>query len=222
MYHVPPGSHPDYPAIDVLVAGARDTPRRAPAPRAGARPAWRAAACGGERSLREPGYAYFGASLRKDVSLEPARDGADRVARGLGREPVTDDEVERARTQLLNDIEHGSSTIRASCGIALSEFIAMGDWRLFFLYRDRPAQGDARRTCSASRRSTSKPATARSACSCRRRKPGPRRDSAGARRRSAGSGTTKATTAVAAGETFDPSPQPTSTRAPSCGSCPTA
>jgi zinc protease len=44
--------------------------------------------------------------------------------------------VERARTQLLNDIDLALANPR-ELGMALSEFIALGDWRLFFLYRDR-------------------------------------------------------------------------------------
>src|SRR3972149_1045454 len=54
---------------------------------------------------------------------------------GIAAEPITDDEVARARTQLLNDIDSALANPR-DLGIALSEFIAMGDWRLFFLYRD--------------------------------------------------------------------------------------
>jgi zinc protease len=54
----------------------------------------------------------------------------------MAADPITDDEVERARTQLQNDIEMALTNPR-ELGIALSEFIAMGDWRLFFLYRDR-------------------------------------------------------------------------------------
>jgi len=49
---------------------------------------------------------------------------------------VRAEELERARTALLNDFEKvqldTSSFVRS-----LSEFVAVGDWRLFFLYRDR-------------------------------------------------------------------------------------
>ena len=55
---------------------------------------------------------------------------------GVLTEPVTEDEVDRAKTALLNGIQQQLSN---SVGIALglSEWTARGDWRLFFLHRDR-------------------------------------------------------------------------------------
>jgi zinc protease len=55
---------------------------------------------------------------------------------GIATTPPTKEEVERARTQLLKNIE---LTLNASdrVGLTLSEFIGAGDWRLFFLHRDR-------------------------------------------------------------------------------------
>jgi zinc protease len=44
--------------------------------------------------------------------------------------------VERARTALLNDFEKTQLDTGAYVR-ALSEFAAIGDWRLFFLYRER-------------------------------------------------------------------------------------
>ena len=55
---------------------------------------------------------------------------------GLGREPLRADEVERARLQLLNEAEKMQIDGRHYLS-ALTEFQAIGDWRLFFLYRDR-------------------------------------------------------------------------------------
>ena len=50
--------------------------------------------------------------------------------------PITGDEIDRARTALLNSIQQ---QLNNSVGIALglSEWTARGDWRLFFLHRDR-------------------------------------------------------------------------------------
>ncbi len=90
---------------------------------------------GGDQQQREAGYAYFGASLRKDMPLDAARAALIQTLEGLAADPLTEDEVERARTQLVNDVDMALTDPR-ELGIALSEFIAMGDWRLFFLYRD--------------------------------------------------------------------------------------
>src|SRR6185312_12859768 len=58
------------------------------------------------------------------------------VVESLKGEPVRPEELERARTSLLNDFEKTQLDTGAYLR-ALSEFAAMGDWRLFFLYRER-------------------------------------------------------------------------------------
>ena len=91
---------------------------------------------GAERGLHDPGYIYFGASLGRDGKLDEARERLLQVVEGVKQEKVSAEELERARTALVNDFEKvqldTSALVRS-----LSEFIATGDWRLFFLYRDR-------------------------------------------------------------------------------------
>jgi zinc protease len=134
MYRIPAGRHPDYPAIDVLVhaLGSTATGRlhRALVQKGLAASAW-----GYDRMLHDPGYISFGATVAKDGKLEAARD-ALLATLETAREKITDAEVERARTAHLNDMEKAPLD---SAGFVrwLSEFAAMGDWRLFFLYRDR-------------------------------------------------------------------------------------
>jgi zinc protease len=134
LYHLPPGSHADFPAIDVLVAALTRVPGGR-LHRALVETGKASAVYGGDQQQREAGYAYFGASLRKDMPLEAARAALIATLEGFAAQPITDEEVERARRQLLNDIDMALTNPR-ELGIALSEFIAMGDWRLFFLYRD--------------------------------------------------------------------------------------
>ena len=135
MYRVPSAGHPDYPAVDVLthVLGSVPSGRlhRALVQSGKASRVW-----GYERSSYDPGVAVFGASLAKDAPLEPARDALLAELESIGATPVTTAEVERARTELLNDFEKTQLDTRALVS-ALSEYSAMGDWRLFFLYRDR-------------------------------------------------------------------------------------
>jgi zinc protease len=135
LYRVAAGSHPDYPAIDVLTQILGDAPsgrlHRELVQKGLASVAW-----GAERGLHDPGYVYFGAALAKDGKLEPARDALLRVVETLAQAPVTAEEVERARTRLLNEFEKVQLD-NASLVRALSEFQAIGDWRLLFLYRDR-------------------------------------------------------------------------------------
>jgi len=134
LYHLPPGSHADFPAIDILVTALTKVPGGR-LHRALVETGKASSVYGGDQQLREAGYAYFGASLRKDMPLEAARAALITTLEDLAANPITEDEVERARTQLLNDIDMAMTNPR-ELGIALSEFIAMGDWRLFFLYRD--------------------------------------------------------------------------------------
>ena len=56
--------------------------------------------------------------------------------------PPTKEEVERARTQILKNIE---LTLNDSdrVGLTLSEFIGAGDWRLFFLASRSDPKGNA-------------------------------------------------------------------------------
>ncbi|HZQ75357.1 MAG TPA: pitrilysin family protein [Burkholderiales bacterium] len=135
LYRVPAGSHPEYPAVDVLTNVLGDVPtgrlHRALVQKGLASAVW-----GAERGLHDPGFAYFGASLAKDADLDAAKDALLEVLEGVGRDPIRPEEVERARTALLNDFEKAQLDT-ASLVRSLSEFAAVGDWRLFYLYRDR-------------------------------------------------------------------------------------
>ena len=61
---------------------------------------------------------------------------------GVVKEPPSKDEVERAKTRLMKEID---LNLRNSerIGLFLSEYIATGDWRLLFLERDRLRERDA-------------------------------------------------------------------------------
>jgi zinc protease len=134
LYHVVAGSHPDYPAIDVLVQILGDTPsgrlHRALVQKGLASSAW-----GAERQLHDPGFMFFGAQLPKDGDLAKARAALIATVEGITKTKITADEVERARTRLLNDVERAQLDSGQLVSV-LAENIAMGDWRLFFLYRD--------------------------------------------------------------------------------------
>src|SRR5438093_818006 len=79
---------------------------------------------------------HFGAALDKSAFLDKARDALIQAAESLRKDRITAEEVARARTALLNDSEKSQLDTGAFVR-ALSEFSAMGDWRLFFLYRER-------------------------------------------------------------------------------------
>jgi zinc protease len=87
----------------------------------------------------DPGLFEAMAEVRRDDSLDEARDILIATTEAVGKEGVSDEEVERARQQLLKDrAETESNTSRLA--VQLSDWAAQGDWRLWFLYRDRLEQ----------------------------------------------------------------------------------
>jgi zinc protease len=137
LYRAPAGSHADYPALDVLVQTLGDAPsgrlHRMLVQKGLSSSAWAS-----ERALHDPGFLSFGATLDKSAPLAPAREALLEAIEGAARSPegLQAAEVERARTRLLNDFEK-TQLETASLVRALSEFQAIGDWRLYFLYRER-------------------------------------------------------------------------------------
>lgn len=137
-YHIPAGSHPEYPAIDVMafVMGSGPSSRLYKslietqiATSAGAF----------AESFAEPGLLTMSAAVPKEGSLEDAKATIESTIQEMLDNPPTQEEVDRAKTAFLNNIE---VSFRNPMGIgqSMSEWGAMGDWRLLFLYRDRLEQ----------------------------------------------------------------------------------
>ena len=135
VYHIPSGSHADFPALDILSYILADTPSgRLYKQLVETKKA--SSVSGYNFQVRQPGAAFFAAEVRQENPLDDAKDILIRTVENFGSTPATAEEVERARTAMLKDIE---LTLNSSnrVGLQLSEWMAMGDWRLFFLYRDR-------------------------------------------------------------------------------------
>jgi len=149
-YHVPAGSHSDFPAIEMLSFILGDTPSgRLHAALVEEKKA--ATVSSWAYQLHDPGMLYLTAEVRVDDSLEKAHEALIRVTEEIAEEGPTAEEVDRAREHLLNRWEQ---TLRNSsrAAIRLSEWSAMGDWRLMFLHRDRLKEvsvDDVRRVAAA-------------------------------------------------------------------------
>lgn len=134
-YHIMPGSHPDYPAMDVLVELLTNEPSgRLYKSLVETKKA--SQQYGYTFSLKEPGFVYFAAELLKDKSVEEAKKVLLGTLDSVAIKAPTKEEVERAKTKLLKDFELAFKS-SDRLGLAMSEFIATGDWRLGFLYRDK-------------------------------------------------------------------------------------
>ena len=134
-YHAPAGTHADAPAMEVLgyVLGNEPAGRLH---KALVEAQKASAAFGFYYSLDEPGAFLLGAEVRQEQSLDEANKLVFETVDALQKQPITAEEVERARTFLLKNIQLTMNQAER-VGLVMSEFIAKGDWRLFFLRRDR-------------------------------------------------------------------------------------
>ena len=83
-----------------------------------------------------PGLQYFGAVVKKGDPIEPVRAALTQAVEDFAQHPPTPEEMERTRRGYMNSIERSLNDPQ-QVGLALSEQIALGDWRLFFVGRDR-------------------------------------------------------------------------------------
>jgi zinc protease len=135
MYHIPAGSHPDFAALEVLnsmmvaepnglLYKALEVTKKA------------TNVSGVAYGWHDPGIIEFSAQVDRTKPPEEVRDQMIAVVEGLHKTKISAEDVDRAkqsllaaRARLMND----SNRI----GVALSDWAAKGDWRLFFLHRDR-------------------------------------------------------------------------------------
>jgi zinc protease len=134
-YHVPAAGDPDFAAVELLgtILGDPDTGRLH---RTLVETHEAASVQPLVFSFHDPGVVIFVARLPADAPIDKARATMVATLEGAGREPVSPAELDRARTKYLKDFDLAASDPE-QVGVALSESIAQGDWRLFFLDRDR-------------------------------------------------------------------------------------
>jgi zinc protease len=134
-YHVPPGSHPDFAAVTLLAGMLGDTPggrlHKRVVEKQQAAQAFSAAL-----AWAEPSPLVLGVGLAPGQDAGVARNAMAAVLDGLAQEPITSEELERARLTWLNAWDQGFDDPE-QVGVAMSEAIAQGDWRMYFLLRDR-------------------------------------------------------------------------------------
>nr|WP_315394211.1 pitrilysin family protein [uncultured Duganella sp.] len=85
-----------------------------------------------------PGLQLIGAVVKAGEPLEPVRDALIAAVEGFAKTPPTAEEMERVRRNMANGIEKSLNDPQ-KVGVALSEEIALGDWRLLFRDRDQLA-----------------------------------------------------------------------------------
>jgi zinc protease len=140
LYHVPAASQAEFPAVEVLaeILDAEPSGRlykalveSKKAANVSARP----------HAYHDPGAIEIVAEVntRDQRALEKVRDTMLSVLEDVARSGVTQEEVDRARQKILKNRELAAADPNR-IAIELSEWGAQGDWRLYFLNRDRIEQ----------------------------------------------------------------------------------
>jgi zinc protease len=145
-YHTVPAAHPDYAAFEALSVILGDTPngrlyKSLVESKLGTGVfAWSA-------NLEEPGFILFGVELRgdqnsivpiekNDQSIVMAKKVLLNTIEDLANAPISDEELARAKAKIDSDMSKVFNSPE-QLGVALSDHIGNGDWRLLFLLRDR-------------------------------------------------------------------------------------
>jgi zinc protease len=134
-YHVPAGSHPDAALLDLLAEILAGTPSGR-LHKALVETQKASSVAHYFPSLHDPGFLMLLAEVRQETSLSEAEKTMQETIEAILKSPVAAEELERARAQLLKNIELTLNSPQR-VGLELSEWIGVGDWRLFFLNRDR-------------------------------------------------------------------------------------
>ncbi len=137
-YHIPSGSHEENPALQVL-ANILDTRPSGRFYKALVETKKATAASAYSGREHDPGLFVVDATVPKGGSPEEVRALLIATTEDVAAKGVTDEEVNRAKQQILKARER-AATDTAQIGVALSEWAAQGDWRLYFLFRDRIEQ----------------------------------------------------------------------------------
>ncbi len=99
----------------------------------------------------DAGLHFIGATIKKDDPIEPVQAELTRVVEEFEKTAPTKAEIERAVRNIGNVYETTLNN-HESLGVQMSEYIALGDWRLFFYARDQLATITAERIVAAAKK----------------------------------------------------------------------
>lgn len=146
-YRTPSSLHPDTDALDLASEVLGDTPNGR-LYQALVRPGLATEVFVYSADTREPGFVVFGAMVSKNGDPARVRDTMiEAIEGGFARAGTTQVELARAVEQARTNYERALADPQ-EFAVMLSEYIALGDWRLFFHARDQldrlqPEQLDA-------------------------------------------------------------------------------
>ena len=142
-WHAPALAHPDSAALEVL-SGIMNSPGGRGGGGGGTGRLYQALVANkkavsvrmGYEELHDPGFILASATLSKDQSLEDARKTMLDTIANLASEPPTKEEVDRSKSRILQGMEMSMNNSQ-QLALGLSNMIAAGDWRLYFVNYDQ-------------------------------------------------------------------------------------
>jgi len=140
LYHVPAASHAEFPTVEIL-GDILDSEPSGRLYKALVESKKATSVSVSPTAGHDPGAIEIVAEVNtKDLAaLEKVRDVMISVVEDIARSGVTQEEVDRARQRILKNRELAASEPNR-IAVELSEWAAQGDWRLYFLNRDRIEQ----------------------------------------------------------------------------------
>jgi zinc protease len=133
-YHIAPATHPDMGPLNVLSTILSDDSfgrvykRLVETKKATQNATW-------TFETAEPGAMLNFVILSKGDDIEDARKILLGTLEGFAKEPVTQEELDKAKQSMRKDFEIAFNDSEG-IGLTLSEYISLGDWRMYFLVRD--------------------------------------------------------------------------------------
>ena len=137
-YHVPSASHEDYAPVQVLASVLSNAPE-GPLYQSMVETKLATSAAAFANVGHDPGLLLAFAEVPEDKDLQAAREEMINQVEGLSAKGVTSEDVKRAVRGILKGRERSFANSERFA-TALSEWESYGDWRLYFLHRDRLEQ----------------------------------------------------------------------------------
>ena len=135
-YRIPSVSSPDHPALSALGNVLSGSGVNSRLYKALVETKIATGAFGYAEEFQYPGFFWTGATVPLDGSLEEAEAAIEATIADVKANPPTEEELDRFKLGVANYYKNISNSV---IGVAreLSEWSARGDWRLFFITRDR-------------------------------------------------------------------------------------
>jgi len=137
IYHVSAAADPEFPATDAIGEILTDEPSGRLYV-ALVKSGLATSVSSNVLPLHDPGVIELTATVPVGKSVDVVRDKMIAIVEGFAKSKITDEEVARFKAKAKKGFKLAFANSN-QIGVALSEYIAAGDWRLLFLQRDRIA-----------------------------------------------------------------------------------